>query len=487
MKKQHLKHLFVLFLSTSIFYACLQSDLFEDQLSLPPEIAAAKMWYEMKIGGSSLYWRVGERSGMLEADWQNAFADDDVYFRVIEVPLSGDQQFSRMSSEVFERIRSTGDRRYLASAMRLLIRICEETNEKDAFVMTVSPDLEYLSKNLDNPLRSFTFLNRGEEFSGSVFFYDMTSTFVSGYKVVGGEVFQLFSHAMMANQPQLRSGHSLCHITIDLIDWYVNGNFQHTQLVNIQIECHDIGGGGTGGGIPSWDTGGLPSWDNSSGSGSVQPSEPSRVTADMIFCKTGKNEMFSMDWIRVVDAINEIWDDCMGEVLLNAIANNLGSDRLNIRFQAGEGSQIDPNTGAITIGRNDPTSMALLHELFHFFQIQIHGISDWRANALNREIEAWFAEYAFSRRAARDSGNTALIYMYHDEDRWGYAFEALGSLFSLNSGNVRPGESQNVESRIKSDVLPSFRAQHPGQLFNYNWLSNPQQMFRNLQQLSINC
>ena len=128
----------MLLLSAGIFYACLQSDLFEDQVSLPPEIAAAKAWYETKIGGNSLYWRVGDRSDELKADWKNAVIDNNDYFRIIEVPLEGERQFRHISSEIFERVRSTGDERYLASVMQLLVRVCREAGHKDAFVMVVS-------------------------------------------------------------------------------------------------------------------------------------------------------------------------------------------------------------------------------------------------------------------------------------------------------------------------------------------------------------
>ena len=166
MNRNRKNQLFLLLLLAGIFYACLQSELFEDQahlvLDLPPEIAVAKEWYEAKIGGNDLHWRMGGKSNILEADWQNAFAGNKSDFRIIEVPLTSENPFYRMISEVAERAESTGDKRYRASATRLLIRTCRKTGERDAFVMIASPDLDYLTGNLDNPLRNFTYINRGE-------------------------------------------------------------------------------------------------------------------------------------------------------------------------------------------------------------------------------------------------------------------------------------------------------------------------------------
>ena len=248
MNKKRVNHLFLLLLLAVVFATCLSEirEMEEEQAPLPPEIVATKAWYEAKIDGSSLYWRVGERGGMLEADWRNAFAGNDAYFRIIEVPLGGDQLFYRISPEVFERSESTGDKRYLTSIMRLLIRICEETNEKDAHVMSVSPDLVYLSKNLDNPLQNFTYLNHGEEFSGLVLFYDLTGTLVDGYQVTDGEFFRV----RPPNQPQLRGS---CVVIVHVIDFYITNGvitlFNSTQYISLEIYCHSDGsGGGFGGG-----------------------------------------------------------------------------------------------------------------------------------------------------------------------------------------------------------------------------------------------
>ena len=260
MRKKYLKRLFLVPLLAGIFYGC-YSDVFRNDL--PPEIIAAKEWYEMKIGGSYLHWRVGDRSDNLTADWQNAIVGVDAEFRIVEVPLKGSQLFFQGSSEIIERAIETGDERYLATIKRLLVRTCRETGEKDGFVMMASPDLEYLSRNLDNPMRNFTYLNHGDEFSGLVFFYNLAGGFVTGYRATGGSFFRLFSQAATDDQPQLRGMDCVvtCVTTTFYWDfWSQVGNTVHhegTIVLGSHTECSfsfclmdsgepGIGGGGGG-------------------------------------------------------------------------------------------------------------------------------------------------------------------------------------------------------------------------------------------------
>jgi hypothetical protein len=280
MSKKQLKHLFLLFLSAGILYACLDeiSSLRTDRLS--PEVAAAKAWFELTTGGKYLSFQAGERESLLEPDWRKAFSNADSAFRVTEVGLKGENRFLRVTYEASERFRETGDKRYLASDMRLVVRTCKETGERFGFIMVVYPDLNYLEKNLNNPLRNFTYLKRDPDFSGTVYFYDLGSEFINGWLSRNGVYMSFFPSSML--EPQLRSNDEICYewcemwqpiilVTIDGETTWMD--FGKPFAGHCFIMCYPgIGGGGvepppgTGGG----GGGGSPGGDGNTSLGSVQ-------------------------------------------------------------------------------------------------------------------------------------------------------------------------------------------------------------------------
>jgi len=267
MIKKLLKYLFFLPLLAVSFYAC-HSYWFENEL--PLEIRIAKEWFETKTGDIHLAWQVGEENAKFLPDWRNAIVGADGNFRIIELPLQGSEGFVQISSENAKRALETGDERYLTTIMRLLVRICRETGEKDGFIMTASPDLENLSRNLVNPMRNFTYLNHGENFSGLVFFYNLTGEFVTGYIATGGEFFRFTPQAMADEHPQLRAATCLVicvTTTTEQYRWTLSGtNFMTEPMPPIvTTECHIVSciadreggigdGGSPGGGNPDNNT-----------------------------------------------------------------------------------------------------------------------------------------------------------------------------------------------------------------------------------------
>jgi hypothetical protein len=484
MNKKRLKQLFLLFLLAGIFYACLQSELFEVQepLNLPPELAAAKQWYETEIGGSNLHWRVGGRSSILEADWQNAFAGNHTDFQIIEVPLKSETPFYRMISDVAERARSTGDERYMVSATRLLIRTCHETNKKDAFVMVVSPDLEYLSRNLDNPLRNFTYINRGKEFSGLVFFYDLAGELASGFHITGGEAFRFFTEESMANQPQLRAAgicSFLCTTTAHYQFVFANGTMTRQYLGSTE-ECvlltcwatsEETGGGGGGGGGPA-----------PPGTGEQRP----QIPLERIFNRP--NNMTDAEWRTVERLFNQVQNNCVGEALMNTMMGLLsGSQRLNIQFDDEGGNRFRMQGGTVFL-RTDATPDTFFHELFHARQAFRETPETWgtveKNPLLNLEMEARYAQYLFARQMPGFE-DSALHRRWENDPSRRTVMELTDYLSS--HGNLLPGAAADLDTHIRTSIMPALGAVrgHAQLMFDDSRVGIAN--FNSIRSLTINC
>jgi hypothetical protein len=219
MSKKHFRLLFLLFLSAGIFYACLDEISSWRTERLPPEVVEAKAWFELANGGEFIPWQVGGKDNWLIPDWQRAIWNSDSIYKVTEIRVEGERKFRKVSYEISERLRETNDTRYVVSEMRLIVRTNKETGDKVGFIMMVHPDLEYLEKNLNNPLGKFTYLKRDKDFTGAVFYYDLTGKYVNGVVYKDGQIFPLYSKSMLADMPQLRSSIGPTEYCMQYEDW----------------------------------------------------------------------------------------------------------------------------------------------------------------------------------------------------------------------------------------------------------------------------
>ena len=351
---------------------------------------------------------------------------------------------------------------------RLIVKQNRKTGETFGFKMRMAPTLDFLLSN-GGSLHTNTYLHRDNRLSGIVMFYTLDGRFMNGWRYRDGEIVAALVSKMVVDAedvgtPTTRMGHThlddlfVTHFQFQASMW---GPVFHPQTYVLMAEGQVSEG-------PAFPLGG-----GSGGANVTPPPPPPPPTADRIFRNPDA---------RVRQMVNEIGNDCMGEELLRRIANNLGSNRLNIGFQTGGGSHYNPNTGTITIDRNAPGSAALLHELFHVYQLDRFGTHQWSANAMNGEMEAWFAEYLFASRGNSDDSFAAMLMFYNTP--FGRSVVALGHYFTSN-GNVRPGQSDRIQQVIRDNTYPQFRERHPNLSFN-NAVS-PQVMFTNIQQLSRNC
>ena len=267
MRKKRLWQVFLLFLLAGIVYACMMDDeLFSSKMSLPPEVSGAKAWYESRVTNGELPWKSanGERENIFTPDWKKAFSNEDADYRVTEVHLEGDEKFIFISPECSEKFQETGDDRYMASDIRLVIRTDKKTNATDGFIMMLFPDLSYVEANKDHPLKDFSYLKRPPDFSGAIFYHNMEGDFVKGCKYEEGTAYTLSLNVEPdeTDGPQLRYYNctEFCTTTYYYTDVYVNGDYCYTTYIGSSYDCYyancywvddgwnNPGGGGGGSG-----------------------------------------------------------------------------------------------------------------------------------------------------------------------------------------------------------------------------------------------
>lgn len=303
MRKKILRQVFLLFLLSGIVNACMnESDFFSLGEGLPPKVSEAKAWYESQVQEGFIPWKpaTGGKENVLIPDWKKAFSNEDSLYQVTEVHLDGDEKFCMVSSECQEKYRETGDWRYMASDLRLVVRTNKETGQKDGFIMVVYPDLQYLEKHKDNPLKDISYLKRDENFGGVIYYHDMNGEFVNGWSYTDGNICALYPNEdMMPDGPQLRDYicTQVCETITNYVYHYFNGDLvgisnQGSTTTCWYINCYETGGssgGGYGGDSGSGGGGG--------GSSSGGSSSPPVVT------------YIKSDYAQIAAKVNEVMPD----------------------------------------------------------------------------------------------------------------------------------------------------------------------------------
>ena len=364
MGKTMLRKLLLLFSLAGIVFACVDDyELFSFEERLPPKVLEAKDWFESQAVGGNLPWESANdgESNLFKPDWKKAFWNEDSEYRVTEVHLVGDEKMVFVSAESAEKFRETGDQRYMATDTRLVIRTNKETNEKDAFMMVIYPDLSYLEKNLDNPLKDMTYLKRDKDFSGVIYYHDMDGDYVNGWKYIDGTAYAMYPAEPEDNSEdvELRAYvcYNICETIFHYTDWYVNGDYVRTTYNGSSTSCfqscYDDGGGSYGGG-----TGG-----GGTGTGSTSLS----AKAKRIIEKSSLNSSANS---RLNSLIEELWDRCA----FKYVSDFTYSQRMpftDVRIDPtlkGNGAY-DPYTGILSFkNERNITEEVFWEEFLHLYQ-----------------------------------------------------------------------------------------------------------------------
>jgi hypothetical protein len=472
MTKKHLKHLLLLPLFAGIFYACLDEISSWRTERLSPEVEAAKAWYESMYGEEYyLSWQVGDDNEFfLTPDWGKTFFNSDSAYLVTETCFKGDEVPIMVSNETAEMYEKTGDKRYLVSDMRLVVRTNKETGDKDGFIMVVYPDLVYLEKNLNNPLRKFSYLHRDKDFSGYVYYFDLEGQFVNAWWYAGSDIHALFSSSILEAEPQLRSITCYWHCPVYQYSFglEVGGEELWTNpqysFGNCYITfCVPMGGNSNSGSNSGSNPGEYNPSGNTPGNSIDAPNASKMLSANM-----SKDHWDALER-RIKDMLRD--DNCAGKGLYNGLNTALGGAKVNYVPQGGLNGRFDAGTNTMYVGTDIGTnntnrniSGTLFHEMVHAFQR--HGNqpfpsnTEYNANATNREVEAWLAVYYYSQ-INRDTESHWDNKFNNPNDELGKRIKDLAEHIG-HMGNLKTNEEaakraiNNVALQLQAEGLASI-------------------------------
>ena len=497
MQKKRTKHwkaiLFCLTLLSVVLSAC-QSDLYEIEEVETVDvvnfgITDARNWLETNahlIRPNKVITRSADGSETTVTqppvfNWNLAQWSSNPNWEVVELPWEYEEREQVFALwEVWQHAQTNNT--IPENVTRLVIMQCRETGATYGFRMRMAPDLNFLLSYGGN-LSDNKLLDRSSRLSGIVLFYTLDGQFVNGWRYHDGEITAEIVAKNEVNVEDLSTPTTRSwwnndpNHSFDLCEVVITGcRPPGLPMLSLDPFClHTIPPSGGG-------NNGMP------GSGGGNGGDSGPAGNQSIGNAPNARKLFDLndsDAVALENMLREILRDCMGEELFDRLIGLLYGRTLSFQFQAGRDSHYNPNTRMITIGREASSpSGALLHELFHVYQGLRHGTHNWTANSMNREIEAWFAEYVFAVRGNFEE----MMLFYRADDPFRRSIAGLYDFVTLD-GRIRLGANTETILWTQGSVYRQFRA-HPSPAMNtltLNRAQTPLHMFENIRQLSINC
>ncbi len=252
------------------------------------EVTAAREFYESlrdsKTRGASMDLK--SESGMIanmEPLWGKEFAyrRKGKKNRTVEAVMDGSKRMLFILPEVREKYLQTKDPRYKQSITRLVVKTDSDTGEKQAFTMTILPDLAYLEKTNFKPFYN-TYVQKDKDFSGVILFHELDGYFANGWRYTDGKVTHsisgtTFSHEEIEQyKAQTRATEEQCtwiHYYIEIEqcrvwcymneykfecgeeqDCYTYWEYYTSKYECVEVDIPGSGGENDGGYIPPPDT-----------------------------------------------------------------------------------------------------------------------------------------------------------------------------------------------------------------------------------------
>ena len=218
------------------------------------EVAAAREFYEaMKPSKTRVTADLSTESGMIanmEPLWgkQFAYRRKNKKIRTVEAVMASKKRITFMLPEVREKYKETKDLRYKQSMTRLVVQTDVETGEKQAFTMTIVPDLDYLERTNFKPFYN-TYVQRDEHFSGLILFHELDGFFANGWRYKDGKITHTIEGTTFSqeeieeNKAQTRAIEKQCkwvdyyREVIECTEWCYKAEF--AEKVCEETDCFD--------------------------------------------------------------------------------------------------------------------------------------------------------------------------------------------------------------------------------------------------------
>ena len=172
----------------------------------------------------------------------------------------------------------------------------------------------------------------------------------------------------------------------------------------------------------------------------------------------------------------------MGENLYNAVKDFLDGEKINFQLTDDKSSGYNIKKDSLYLSKTDIESGTLLHELFHVYQVKQERGDSFQKAAMNREIEANFAQYQYYKQNHRYKELTKRI------DRKWAAVKGLDYYFDSH-GRYIGDESllgkDLFELQFEYNVVSAFKQFEYNGSFDNEEIS--ERIFKNINNLTIDC
>ena len=405
---------------------------------------------------------------------------------VVEYPVYGARPLIIVDRETKDAMEAGASFRIMP-VMRLVVRKDLEAGAYGHFYMEISGSRKYLESG--EPAGENNYFYRSPSFDGTVMYYDLEQGLVHGWLYADGRI----THRLVPAGDESFPG-----LTTRFLDdgsegefyyeWVCENGMEYDPTLGIEVpfvECWkevrfrltdklpDDSGGGTGGYTPPPPTSGSPGGSPPLVS-QIAPKADKLLTSDSLTV---------MQWQQVERMIEKIMQDCMGGRLYNGLLEKLNGGALGIKFSSsGEGGNISASTGVITLRTAE--SNVLLHELFHAYQFLSPRASTNPDAAMNREIEAWYAQYKYVSKLPEYQPGTE----WHDRYLWGAGKSIAQMQYILDSkGNLKEGYNDIQLGTMVITAAQKFREIPEYSSYNFDYEMYGSENLESFQELSKGC
>lgn len=167
------------------------------------KIQLAKNWYDMNRPENSVMRSdVGDREVQIKPDWSSAFTKENEKYEVVETDLMTLGLVMHILPECMEKFKETNDNKYVRCYSRAVFRTERKTNETVGFIMTQTPDLEWLEKSDFKPFKNSSYLEKDKDYGGWLLFYNLDGSFSNGWVYKKGKIIASIKSMNAIKEPE---------------------------------------------------------------------------------------------------------------------------------------------------------------------------------------------------------------------------------------------------------------------------------------------
>jgi hypothetical protein len=475
-RKEFLKQL--LFLLLILACACIVEDDYTkfDKVKFREE---SREWFENSITAPIEIKISDDDEGTLVVpEWKYPSVTKKDEWATLEVPVLADRYSGVIDPKCVEMFEATEDIRYMETITRIVVRKNMITNKTDGFLMSISPSLDYLESTDFKPFLYMSYLQRDENFTGTIIFRTLKGELISSWLYRDGEVL-LLSSKTESDGNELRSSISGCtdiytnYVTTEKVGEMIEGVFTLTiirthHLVYLFTDCGIMGNG-------------LVPLDLDIQFGSGSPKGYGKANkAKQLFKNNPK--ISDADWEKFEKIIEDMDDDCAGKALFDALIGKTFDFNGFSSTKEGETVRDDDGHFGISIKDDNDADSHLFHEMLHLLQYSTSG-NESKSHVMNYEIEAWYADYLYRTRQGDYSSTWKKTY----SDTEPYKTIAKINKYIDAKGNMLKKRSDfELDLYLQNNVFGIFKYTSYKN-YNYDYDLSGANNFKFLKTISKNC